>query len=97
MPSFARSRELLWEAWNLAKAYHQLPSVIYHIEDPVECFTFDRAVYEFGSFVAAKLEEVEGKDKKEIERKRLRVIQKYFPKAQASSASQFSDPAKRSN
>lgn len=88
---------MLWEAWNLAKAYHQLPSTIYFIKDEVEAFTFNRAVYDFGSFIAGKLEEVEGKDKKEIERKRLRVIHKYFPKAQASPASQFSDPARRSN
>lgn len=58
---------------------------------------FDRAVHDFGAFLDGKINEVEGRNKKEIEQKRLRVIHKYLPKAQgASGAAKFADPAKRS-
>lgn len=85
---------MLWEAWRLSQAYSTRPSAIYGITSYLDAFSFDRAVYRFGSFVDAELEGVEGKNKREIESKRLRVMQKYLPKAQ--SASNYADPANRS-
>jgi hypothetical protein len=98
--AFVTSSDLLWETFQLTKHYRCRASELLHVEDPWTAYQIDRAVYAFGSALSAELEGVEGKDKSEIERKRLRVITKWLPKAVdasgASSQGRFADPASRS-
>ena len=94
-----QNSNLLWEMYQLTNHYHCRASELLGIKDPWEAFQIDRAVYAFGSQLSAELESCEGKNKSEIEGKRLRVINKWLPKAvDASGTSQrrFADPASRS-
>lgn len=84
----------------MSKAYSCRPSELLAVRHDLEAFRLDRAVYRFGTHVDAELDKVSGKNDNEIKTKRLRVVEKYFPKAQAASASgtkkKFADPASRS-
>jgi len=84
----------VWEAWKISKAFGVLPHVVYHIDNPIDAFAFDQAVYTFGSALQDALEAVEGKNKREIENKRLRVLEKYLG---TSSSKKFADPGRRSD
>lgn len=84
---------MLWEAWKLSQAYKSRPSEIYGVTGYQSAFMFDRAVYRFGSHIDAELQEVDGKSKKEIQGKRTKVMQKYFPTA---APRKFADPVNRS-
>lgn len=53
---------------------------------------FDNAVFNFGTALSNALAEVEGKNKKEIERKSQRVLRKWLG---SSSPGKFRDPAKK--
>ena len=82
----------------MAKAFRARPSELLGVEDDFDAFRLDRAVYRFGTHVDAALDKVTGNNENEIKQKRLRVVAKYFPKAQAASGStkKFADPAARS-
>lgn len=82
----------------MAKAFRARPSELLGITQDFDAFRLDRAVYRFGKHVDAELDKVTGKNDNEIKQKRLRVVAKYFPKAQAASGSKkkFADPAARS-
>lgn len=83
----------------MATAFRTRPSSFLAIDNPFDAYRLDRAVYRFGHIVEQELEGVEGKNKNEIKKKRLRVVDKYFPKAQSASAGKnkkFADPATRS-
>lgn len=82
----------------MAKAFRVRPSDLLGINQDFDAFRLDRAVYRFGKHVDAELDKVTGKNENEIKQKRLRVIARYFPKAQAASGStkKFADPAARS-
>lgn len=77
----------------MSQSYKKLPSELLFIETPFDAFCLNRAVWLFGSTVDGKMEAVEGKTSKEIQKKRLKVLNKYVP--QAADASGFADPAKR--
>lgn len=92
---------LLWELYQLTKHYRCRASELMAIEDPIVAYQFDRAVFFFGNTLSSELEAVEGKEKSEIEGKRLRVLQRWIPKAvdasgKATSELRFADPASRS-
>lgn len=81
---------MLWEAWRLAKAYMTRPSEIYGIRDEVTAYSFDKAVYMFGSNLDAELKKA-GKDAKsdaQANGRRQRVLAKWLGGKQ-----QFKDPA----
>lgn len=84
----------MWEAWKISKAFGVLPHVIYHVDDERDAFSFDRAVYLFGSSLEDALSAVEGKNNKEVETKRLRVLDKYLG---SKSSKKFADPGRRSD
>lgn len=97
--AFVQNSALLWETFQLTKHYRCRASELLDIRDPWTAYQLDRAVYSFGSALSAELEGVEGKNKNEIERKRLRVITKWLPKAvdaSGTSDGRFADPASRS-
>jgi hypothetical protein len=52
---------------------------------------FDNAVHTFGSALESELRAIEGKNRKEIERKAARLIRKWLPDSPA--ANRFRDPA----
>lgn len=77
----------------MSQSYKRLPSELLAVEDPYNAYCLNRAVWLFGSSVDGKMQSIEGKTSKEIQKKRLKVLQKYVP--QAADASGFADPAKR--
>lgn len=97
-----RNSHLLWQTYQQTKHYGCRASELLLIDHPVAAYFFDRAVYTFGSTLAAELESIKGKDEKEIEGKRLRVIERWLPKAvdatgkPAPAKARFADPASRS-
>lgn len=80
----------LWEAWRLSQAYHQTPSTIYHIEDEIAAYCFDRAVNLFGSSLQAELDEARNtaKNKQQAANKQQAVISKWL-----NVQRRFRDPA----
>ena len=77
------------EAWRLAKAYTTRPSNIYAIKDEVAAYSFDRAVYLFGSQMDAELKNaVKGaKTDSQANGRRQRVLSKWLGGEQ-----RFKDP-----
>ena len=87
----------LWSAYTLAKTWKCRPSELYDVEDPYDAFRFDRAVAHFGDALSAELDKVEGKNNKEIEAKRLKILRKWIPEAStATPGRKYRDPAKES-
>lgn len=85
----------MWEAWKISKSFSALPSVVYKIHDDADAFAFDRAVHLFGSTLQGKLDAVEGKNSKEVQKKREGVLNKYLGSATPDSK-KFADPGQRS-
>lgn len=79
----------MWEAWKLAQAYHSRPSEIYAIKDEVTAWSFDRAVYLFGSQLEAELKIAAkgAKSDTQANGRRQRVLSKWLGGKQA-----FKDP-----
>lgn len=65
-----RDRGLLWTAFQGAKRWGVRPSQLYGISGEYEAFCFDEAVGMWGTHVTNELEKIEGKNSKEVERKR---------------------------
>lgn len=85
----------MWETFHLAKQARTSPSEILGIdrdEDPWAAYCLDRAVSTFGTTVQNELDSVEGKNSKEIEIKRQRVLNRFFPD---STGGRYRDPGKR--
>lgn len=83
----------MWETYHLAKKAGISPSEFLGVnrkEDPWVAYCLDRAVTTFGTAIVAELDAVEGKNKKEIETKRNRVLHRHFP---SSSGARYRDPA----
>lgn len=80
---------MLWEAWRLAKAYTCRPSEIYAIKDEVTAYSFDRAVYLFGSQLEAELKTAAKDAKSDIQAngRRQRVLAKWL-----GTQAKFKDP-----
>lgn len=79
----------------MARSLRTRPSEVYKISDELAAYCFDRAVQTFGDALAAELQSVEGKNKREIERKRQRILSKWIPESKASGVSQFRDPMQK--
>lgn len=83
----------MWETFNLAAQAQISPSEILGVdrsEEPWAAYCLDRAVTTFGTAVQSELDAVEGKTTKEIEMKRQRVLNRFFPQGE-----RFRDPGKR--
>lgn len=97
-----KNSHLLWQTYQQAKFYRCRASELLGIDHPIAAYFLDRAVFAFGSALSAELESIEGENKSEIERKQLRVLEKWVPKAvdasgkPATSKVRFADPASRS-
>ena len=81
---------MLWEAWRLAKAYMTRPSEIYGVRDEVAAYSFDKAVYMFGSNLDAELQKAgrEAKSDAQANGRRQRVLAKWL-----GTKAQYKDPS----
>lgn len=86
---------MVWEAWRISKSFSTLPSIVYRIDGYQEAFAFDRAVHLFGTVVQGKLDAVEGKTDKEVQRKREGILDKILGTGSKGSK-KFADPGQRS-
>jgi hypothetical protein len=69
---------MLWDQWQLAKAYSERPSVMLQIEDRYAAFCVDGAVAHFGLQLEAELDGVNEKNPKTAKRKRQRIMEKWL-------------------
>jgi hypothetical protein len=67
--------------------------VLLGIEHDWVAYCLDSAVAAFGTALQADLDEVEGKTRREVQRKREGVLRRYIP--ELSKAQKFKDPGKR--
>lgn len=81
----------MWQTYNLAKTYGCRASEILGIENTWTAFQVDRSVAVFGNALKAELEEVEGKKKREVQKKREQILNRWFPEAR-SGKKKFKDP-----
>lgn len=81
---------MLWEAWRLSKAYMTRPSAIYGVRDEVAAYSFDKAVYMFGSNLDAELKKAgqDAKSDSQANGRRQRVLAKWL-----GGKAQYKDPA----
>ncbi len=77
----------------MAKSYSCRPSDLLDLQDPYDRFSFDRAVWHFGTALTSELNSVKGKTDREIERKQDRILKKWIPES-APNAKQFREPPK---
>lgn len=61
------------------------PSSLLSLEDPYVAFCMNEAVWELGTFIENKLNEVSGKNDKEVEGKRRLVLKKILEAEGADS------------
>lgn len=78
----------MWSLWLTAKSVRARPSELLDVQDPYAAYCLDNAVSEFGRAIESELSEVEGKTKKEIQKKSDRVLRKWLDMPQ-----QYRDPA----
>jgi hypothetical protein len=64
--------------WNQSQEFKTRPSALLAVEDAYAAYCIDQAVYTFGSALQHELEEVQGKTKDEIKRKRVRILTKWL-------------------
>ena len=91
----------MWEAWQMAKVYHTLPSLIFNIEDPLTAYYFNRAVFIFGSNVETEMQNAEMLAKSDQARiaARKKVLRRFLGDYtnESTDTSQFRDPMKDLN
>lgn len=76
----------------MATTYNCRPSTILCIEDEYSAFCLDQAVYHFGSTLNSRLEAVEGKTAKDVERQRQRILDEVLFPGETPKG-RFLDPA----
>jgi broad specificity phosphatase PhoE len=80
----------LWDLYQSAKTWKCRPSEIMNIQDdPFAAYCLDIACAEWGKAIENALGDVEGKTKKEVQRKSEQVLRKWLGLPQ-----QFRDPAR---
>lgn len=60
----------MWSLYNTSKQWSKRPSEMVGITEEYTAFCFDEAVGLWGSYVVNELEKIEGKNEKEVTRKR---------------------------
>lgn len=68
----------MWALYNQAKAWATRPSDLLAVGDRWLAFCLDNAVYTFGSALEMELKGTEGKNKKEIQNKQQRTLDKWL-------------------
>lgn len=66
----------MWNVYSLAKSMTVRPSQLLAIDDAYVAYCIDDAVMTFGEFIASKLNEVKGKNAKQIEGQRLLLLRR---------------------
>ena len=75
----------------MSKEYRQLPSEVYHVEDEMAAFYFDRAVSSFGQLVEADINAaMEGKTGNAAQAAAQMALHKWLTQEQP----RYADPAK---
>ena len=78
----------MWALYQTAKQFSVRPSSLLDVSEPYAAYCLDNACGEFGRAVENALQEVEGKNKKEIKVKSERVLRKWL-----DLPLQYRDPA----
>lgn len=65
-----RNRSLSWSLYNQAKLWNTRPSQLVGVTQEYQAYCFDEAVGSWGTYVTNELEKLEGKNEKEVSRKR---------------------------
>jgi hypothetical protein len=60
----------MWSIFNQAKQWAVRPSALVNITDDYKAYCFDEAICYWGMYVTNELEKIEGKNEKEVSRKR---------------------------
>lgn len=68
----------VWETYQVAKLWRVRPSALLGIDDVYAAYCLDNAVALFGSNLEAELNSVKGKNDREIEKKRERLMTKWL-------------------
>jgi hypothetical protein len=93
--SFVANRQTAWLLYTEAKTWGTTPASLLNIEDPYIAFCLNQAVGYWGMTIESALDEVDGKNSKEIAIKRKAVLRKwlYPDSADKPQPGQFADPA----
>lgn len=83
---------MLWQLYQMATTYQIRPSDLVGLSNDWEAFCLDRAVFLFGTALSNDLEGQEGKNKKDVKRKREQVLERWFPEARKKK--KFRSPGK---
>lgn len=86
----------MWETWVISQKLRVTPSQYIHLQDPILCYYFDRAVWLFGSSVEADLNAVDanaGKNAKSVPSRKQMVLNQWIPAKNGNSQGRFRDPA----
>ena len=75
---FVSSATSIWETYQTAKLWRVRPSELLGVSDPWTAYCLDNAVAHFGNALTAELDAVEGKNSKEINKKRERLMTKWL-------------------
>lgn len=78
--------------FNQATTWRVPPAELLSIDDEYVAFCLNQAVFHVGITIKSELEGVEGKNSREIEQKRARIIDKYFSD-EDTTAKSYADPA----
>jgi hypothetical protein len=68
----------MWQVYQTAKTYQVRASDLLGVSDPWTAYCVDNAVARFGSALEAALDAVTGKNDKEINKKRERIMEKWL-------------------
>lgn len=77
-PSFVTNWPMIWVLFNQAKAWSKTPAELLFIEDPMLAYSINNSVYSFGSALQSELDQVTGKKKEQVARKRQRVLDQWL-------------------
>jgi hypothetical protein len=92
----------MWQLHNISKTYKCRPSELVGLGNTHAAFSLDRACAVFSSALEEELNEVEGKKKDQIKRKRDQILRRWFPeareeeKAPTTPERKYRDPGSRS-
>lgn len=82
----------MWLTYQQATTFHCLPSQLFGLAPgSYAAYCFDEAVHYYGSWLTGELENIEGKNAQDIERKRTRFLENAL--GVTPTAKRFADPA----
>jgi hypothetical protein len=88
-----RDSARVWNLYLQAKSWGNSPSDIVGLDmGGYEAYCLNEAVLAFGAHISSKLEEIEGKNKAQIEQKQQRLLERLLNPGKPLSSSNFRDP-----